>query len=115
MVGALSGVRRDIPPYTIGAGNPYQLGGINKVGLQRRQVPFETRLILIKVFKKVYRNTGSFSQALLEVKEEYSHVPEVQNFVHFCQNPSKRGIERGADKDAFQDELLDKEEVFVES
>ncbi|EPJ25580.1 acyl-[acyl-carrier-protein]-UDP-N-acetylglucosamine O-acyltransferase [Chlamydia psittaci 09DC78] len=115
MVGALSGVRRDVPPYTIGTGNPYQLGGINKVGLQRRQVSFETRLALIKVFKKVYRSEDSFFEALLEAQEEYGHIPEVQKFIHFCQNPSKRGIERGAAKKAFQEESVDKEGALVES
>ncbi|EPP34512.1 acyl-[acyl-carrier-protein]-UDP-N-acetylglucosamine O-acyltransferase [Chlamydia ibidis] len=116
MVGALSGVRRDVPPYTIGAGNPYQLGGINKVGLQRRQIPFETRLALIKVFKRIYRSGDGFFECLSEVRDEYGHIPEVQNFVQFCQNPSKRGIERGADKAALQQEdSLDKEGVLIET
>lgn len=113
MVGALSGVRRDIPPYTLGSGNPYRLGGVNKTGLQRRRFPFPTRLALVKAFKQVYRSKESFSEALLKVQEEYRHIPEVQHFVRFCQNPSKRGIERSADRMVVQEEV--EEEVLVES
>ncbi|EPJ24370.1 udp N-acetylglucosamine O-acyltransferase domain 2 family protein [Chlamydia psittaci 03DC29] len=70
---------------------------------------------MIKVFKKVYRSEDSFFEALLEAQEEYGHIPEVQKFIHFCQNPSKRGIERGAAKEAFQEESVDKEGALVES
>lgn len=99
MVGAISAVRRDVPPYTIGSGNPYRLGGINKVGLQRRQVPFETRLALIKAFKMVYRSREPFGMQLEAVLDAFGHIPEVRHFVDFCQSPSKRGIERGAERD----------------
>ncbi len=34
MVGGLSRVTHDIPPYTIGAGIPYKFGGLNIVGLK---------------------------------------------------------------------------------
>ncbi|ANH78452.1 acyl-ACP--UDP-N-acetylglucosamine O-acyltransferase [Candidatus Chlamydia sanziniae] len=115
MVGALSGIRRDIPPYTIGSGNPYLLAGINKIGLQRRQVPFATRLALIKAFKKVYRTESCFFESLAEAKEEYGHIPEVKYLINFCQDPSKRGIERGVDKQALQDENLEKESALIES
>lgn len=115
MVGALSGIRRDVPPYTIGSGNPYQLAGINKVGLQRRQVPFATRLALIKAFKKIYRADGCFFESLEETLEEYGDIPEVKNFIEFCQSPSKRGIERSIDKQALEEESADKEGVLIES
>ena len=115
MVGALSGVRRDIPPYTIGSGNPYQFGGINKVGLQRRGIPFATRLALIKAFKKIYRADTCFSEALAEAQQEFNHIPEVLHFVDFCRNPSKRGIEGSVDKQAFQEENLEKTGALVGS
>ncbi|AAF39620.1 acyl-[acyl-carrier-protein]--UDP-N-acetylglucosamine O-acyltransferase [Chlamydia muridarum str. Nigg] len=116
MVGAMSGIRRDIPPFTIGTGNPYALGGVNKVGLQRRRVPFETRLALIKTFKRVFRSGESFQDSLGSVLEDFGDVPEVRHFVEFCRQPSKRGIERGIDCEASLDEPIDKKEgAFVES
>ncbi|WP_201456577.1 acyl-ACP--UDP-N-acetylglucosamine O-acyltransferase [Chlamydia sp. 17-3921] len=115
MVGALSGIRRDIPPYTIGSGNPYQLGGINKIGLQRRSVPFATRLALIKAFKRVYRSEGCFQEALIEAQEELGHIPEVSHFIDFCQTSSKRGIEGRTDKQALQEENLEKTRALIES
>ena len=116
MVGAMSGIRRDIPPFTIGTGNPYALGGINKVGLQRRRVSFETRLALIKTFKRVFRSEESFQDSLDGVLEEFGDVPEVCHFVEFCRQPSKRGIERGVDCGMPLDGPIDKKEgAFVES
>lgn len=112
MVGAMSGIRRDIPPYTIGTGNPYTLGGINKVGLQRRGVSFETRLALIKTFKMVFRSGWSFTEALQRAKEAYGQIPEVHNFIEFCCARSKRGMERGVEKT--QEEAEENEGALVE-
>ena len=116
MVGAMSAVRRDIPPFTIGTGNPYALGGINKVGLQRRCVPFETRLAFIKTFKRVFRSEESFQDSLESVLEDFGEFSEVRHFVEFCRQPSKRGIERGTDCEVpFEESIEKKEGAFVES
>lgn len=50
MVGGFSGIPKDIPPYTIGGGNPYRYGGINIVGLKRHHFPLEVRNALSKAF-----------------------------------------------------------------
>lgn len=94
MVGAMSAVRRDIPPYTTGMGNPYVLGGINKVGLQRRNIPVRVRKDLAAAFRYVY-TSSSFEAALDRVAEDFLHSSEVLEFVNFCRAGSKRGIERG--------------------
>ena len=41
MVGGMSRVTHDIPPYTIGAGIPYKFGGLNIIGLKRHGIPLE--------------------------------------------------------------------------
>lgn len=35
VVGGFSRITHDVPPYTIGAGTPYKLSGLNLVGLRR--------------------------------------------------------------------------------
>lgn len=94
MVGAMSGVRRDIPPYSLGKGDPYYVNGINRIGLQRRGVSTATRTALSKAFKLVFGTKLRFSEALDAALQSFGHVPEVVHFVRFCQEESKRGIER---------------------
>ena len=56
MVGGLSRVTHDIPPYTIGAGIPFKFGGLNIIGLKRHGFPLKVRRELAKVFKLLYRS-----------------------------------------------------------
>lgn len=91
MVGGMSRVVRDVPPYTIGAGGPYRLGGLNLVGLKRHGFSLETRKALTKVFHLCYRSGLSVQEALQAIANEVEAFPEVQHWIHFCQT-SKRGL-----------------------
>lgn len=91
MVGGLSRVNRDVPPYTIGAGIPYKLGGLNLVGLKRHGFPLEVRKELSKAFRLVYRSQLRLEEALDRVEKEIPQIPEVVNFVNFCR-ASRRGL-----------------------
>lgn len=93
MVGGMSRVGHDIPPYTIGAGIPYRLGGINVVGLKRRGVPLEVRNALSRLFRIFYRSDlKRIEEALAIADEKCEKIPEVQNWLNFCKNPSRRGL-----------------------
>lgn len=92
MVGGMSRVGHDIPPFTIGAGIPYRIGGINIVGLKRRGVPMETRNALSRLFKIFYRSEYKLEDAIRQAEEICEAIPEVQKWIDFCRNPSKRGI-----------------------
>jgi UDP-N-acetylglucosamine acyltransferase len=91
MVGGMSRVIQDVPPYTIGAGSPYKLGGLNLVGLRRHKFDFETRMALAKAFRLLYRSGLTVEEALRRIESEVGLLPEVQHFVNFCRS-SKRGI-----------------------
>ena len=39
MVGGMTRVGQDIPPYTIGGDIPFRLAGFNRVGLKTAQLP----------------------------------------------------------------------------
>ncbi len=91
MVGGFSRVTHDVPPYTIGGGVPYSLGGINRVGLKRRKFPFATRLALAKAYRLVYRSRLHLDDALKKIENEVESFPEVIHFVEFCR-ASKRGL-----------------------
>lgn len=112
MVGGMSRVTHDVPPYTVGGGIPYEFGGINRVGLKRRNFSFETRLLLSKAFRLLYRSGLDFDVALRKIEDELLPTPELQHFVRFCRE-SKRGLlglrekkEEPEAKDSLKDELL---------
>ncbi len=91
MVGGFSRITHDIPPYTIGAGAPYKLGGLNLVGLKRHGFSLEVRRALTKAFKLTYRSGMRLSDALDLIEGEVELNPHVQHWLEFCRS-SKRGL-----------------------
>lgn len=91
MIGGMSRVTHDIPPYTIGAGIPFKFGGLNIIGLKRHGFPLKVRLALGKAFKLVYRSKLNLAEALSRIEGELEQLPEIQHFLKFCRE-SKRGL-----------------------
>lgn len=91
MVGGMSRITHDIPPYTIGAGIPFKFGGLNIIGLKRHGFPLRTRRELAKAFKILYRSRLSSDEALKKISQECEPLPEIEHFVNFCRS-SKRGL-----------------------
>ena len=91
MVGGFSRITHDIPPYTIGAGSPYKLGGLNLIGLKRHGFPLEVRKALARAFKLTYRSGLRLSEALEQIESEVEINPHVKHWIEFCRN-SKRGL-----------------------
>jgi UDP-N-acetylglucosamine acyltransferase len=91
MVGGFSRISHDIPPYSLGGGDPYKFGGINIVGLKRNNFSLEVRQRLSQVFKITYRQNLSLEQALKKIEREVDLIPEVRHWINFCKS-SKRGI-----------------------
>lgn len=91
MIGGMSRVAHDIPPYTIGAGAPFKFGGLNLVGLKRHGISLKTRQALGQAFRLVYRSNLHLEDALLTIEKDLPQLPEIQHFVSFCRN-SKRGL-----------------------
>jgi UDP-N-acetylglucosamine acyltransferase len=91
MVGGMSRVTHDVPPYTVGGGIPYCLGGINRIGLKRRCFSFDTRKALASAYRYVYRSRLHLDEALDRIAEEIEPLPEVLHFIQFCKE-TKRGL-----------------------
>lgn len=91
MVGGMSRVPHDIPPYTIGAGIPFKFGGLNMIGLKRHGFSLETRRELSKAFKLTFRSKLLIDEALKKIEEEVKPLPEVLHWINFCRM-SKRGL-----------------------
>lgn len=91
MVGGMSRVTHDVPPYTIGAGSPYKVGGLNLVGLKRHGFTLEKRKMLTKAFRLFYRSGLTLQEAIDKTTKELGDSLEVQEWLTFCKG-SKRGL-----------------------
>jgi UDP-N-acetylglucosamine acyltransferase len=93
MVGGLTKVAKDIPPYMIAEGTPAKVYGPNRVGLERHGMGPEARDALRKAYKFVYRTTDTLAKALEKIEAELPQLPEIVHFVEFIR-ASERGIVR---------------------
>jgi UDP-N-acetylglucosamine acyltransferase len=94
IVGGLTGVLLDIPPYTKAQGDIAKLFGLNTIGLKRANFSEETLRALKKAYRIIFRSSLTLEKAMKRVVEdEISQTPEVQHFLQFIQC-SKRGITR---------------------
>ena len=91
MVGGMSRVTNDIPPFTIGAGSPYRFGGLNLVGLKRHGFSLAKRKLLSQAFRFIYRSGLSLNEAIDAIVAELEPIPELMHFIEFCKS-SKRGL-----------------------
>lgn len=97
MIGGTSSIRQDIPPYMIGAGDPFRTIGINSEGLKRRDFDEQSISALKKAYRILYRQKLSLDEAVatmneLEVDSEQARQA-VQTLVQFVQS-STRGFAR---------------------
>lgn len=104
MVGGMSRVTRDIPPYMLVEGNPIRVRTLNQVGLKRAGVmELEDGQVfqsLKKAFRLLYRSGLTLEQALekLEVLPENEHLQHLCRFLQLSQLEGRRGPTPGRRK-----------------
>jgi UDP-N-acetylglucosamine acyltransferase len=90
-VGGGSRVASDVPPYTLAAGNPLRLCGINGKGLRRAGFNPELRLALKRAYRLLFNSTTPRLEALATVRAEGGHLSEVRELLGFVER-SERGV-----------------------
>jgi len=97
IVGALSGVSQDVPPYVTAVVSRPQRGfalyGLNLIGLKRARFPEETIAALKQAFKIIFRAEVPMRDALACAETELPPLPEVKRLIEFVRS-SKRGVLR---------------------
>ncbi|MCB1067873.1 MAG: acyl-ACP--UDP-N-acetylglucosamine O-acyltransferase [Simkania sp.] len=91
MVGGLSRITNDIPPFTLGAGVPYRLGGLNLIGLKRHNFRYEMRKDLSQAFRLTYRSGYHLDEALEQIEKSINKSKPIEHWLNFCRT-SKRGL-----------------------
>lgn len=91
MIGGMSKIVRDCPPFFLTEGNPAKVWGINAVGLRRAGFDAKTTTELKEAYKLIYRSEMNMSQAL-EAVRSMVQTDAGRHLVTFIEAPSDRGI-----------------------
>lgn len=91
MVGGMSRITHDVPPYSIGAGIPYKYGGLNLIGLKRHGFPLKVRQELSKAFRLLFKSEMNVLEALEMTQQICEPIDEIKHWIWFCRE-SKRGL-----------------------
>ncbi|OGW16687.1 MAG: acyl-[acyl-carrier-protein]--UDP-N-acetylglucosamine O-acyltransferase [Nitrospinae bacterium RIFCSPLOWO2_12_FULL_47_7] len=94
MVGGGMIVRQNILPWSLVAGPPPRLVGINAVGMRRRNFPAKIRSAIKKAFKLILQSDLNTSQAIEKMHGEIEMTDEIRYLIDFIKN-SPRGITKG--------------------
>ncbi|MGB7415109.1 MAG: acyl-ACP--UDP-N-acetylglucosamine O-acyltransferase [Thermosynechococcaceae cyanobacterium] len=101
MVGGMSRITRDVPPYMLAEGNPARVRTLNQVGLQRAGVgrlnDGEVMRSIKKAFKLLYRSGLPLNEALEQLKCLPGHelIDHLDHFLKQSQTPHRRGLTPG--------------------
>ena len=99
MTGGMSAIRQDIPPYVLGAGQPYRPAGVNKEGFRRRGLTATQIKAIREAYKYIYMRSMKVEDALVEIRKlkdasEEDVAKVLEPFIEFFEKSSARGIGR---------------------
>jgi UDP-N-acetylglucosamine acyltransferase len=109
MIGGMTRIQRDVPPFTIVEGTPARVRSLNFVGLERSGCTPEEMAILKKAFRAIYYSHKTLSQALddLDLFPGYERVQHLQRFLKLSiegkQDRKRRGPIPGKSIDSKSD------------
>ena len=94
MVGGMSRISRDVPPYMMVEGNPARVRALNLVGLKRRGFSNEEIGQLKKAFRTIYLQQLPLNEAIdqLDSLVDNKHVRYLQKFMQSSLADSRRGL-----------------------
>jgi len=93
ITGGCSKIVQDVPPFMIADGNPAEVRGINRVGLERMGFSADSLKLLKEAYRILYRSALNLHQAVERLQAELPDTPELLRLVDFL-NSSSRGVIR---------------------
>lgn len=93
MVGGMSRIDRDVPPFMLVEGSPSRVRSLNLVGLKRAGFTNTDLADMKKAFRLLYRSGFTLNQALeqLEGLNNNQHILHLYHFLQLSQLPKRRG------------------------
>ena len=90
MVGGMTRVDRDVPPYCLVEGHPGRVRGLNRVGLRRRGLDGEELKQLQEVWSMLYRSDHVIAEGL-RLARENSLMPLADHLCTFLEGSISKG------------------------
>jgi UDP-N-acetylglucosamine acyltransferase len=83
MVGGMSRIERDVPPYMVVEGNPSRVRAINRVGLERAGFDEPTLQLIKNAFRTLYLQDLTLADALAKLAglSDNPHIQHLHNFL----------------------------------
>jgi UDP-N-acetylglucosamine acyltransferase len=91
MIGGGFRVAQDVCPFSMAAGYPLRVTGINSIGLRRRGFARDVMRSIENCFKLLFYSNLNTTQAVERIKAEVEIIPEVQTILDFIKR-STRGL-----------------------
>jgi len=91
MIGGVSGVAKDVPPFMIASGERARLYSLNLVGLKRNGFSSEQITKLKKAYRLLFRSQLNLKEAMERVEKELPDAAEIEELLAFIR-ASSRGI-----------------------
>ena len=85
-------VERDVPPFVIAAGDRATVRAINRVGLERRNVPERSRVAIKQAFHRIFSHTGPRFDPKGPDADAMAQDPFVAWLIEFLRAPSRSGV-----------------------
>ena len=92
-IGGLSKVSKDVPPFMIAHGDPIEVRGFNRVGMERRGCSDAARRSIKEAYRILYRSEEPLQDALARMEKELESTDELNELIAFCRTAEK-GIVR---------------------
>ncbi|MFC1480972.1 acyl-ACP--UDP-N-acetylglucosamine O-acyltransferase [Candidatus Neomarinimicrobiota bacterium] len=84
-------VVQDVPPFITAGGEPLRYSGLNSTGLKRRGFSQETRNLIKRAYREIFRSDKNIKQALEVLHQDFEQTTEIQSIISFLEN-SERGL-----------------------
>lgn len=91
-IGAMSFVENDVIPFGSALGNRAYLGGLNLVGLKRRNFERESIHALRAAYRMIFASEGILRERVERAAEAFEGEKLVQEVVEFIRAPSERAL-----------------------
>lgn len=89
MVGGLSKIVKDVPPFTLVDGRPARVYGLNKVGLRRNGFGPKDRARLQTIYHDLYHSGLPYREAIERLRASMAGDPLAEEIVSFADGASR--------------------------
>ncbi len=94
MIGGMSGVKYDVPPFSMLIAPEPNMEGINVVGMKRRNLQKSDRVALKSSYELLFNSDYSLSEAVDLVESKFASNEVIDKLIKFIKSDSIRGIRK---------------------